>query len=299
MDKLRALAFFCRTVETRSFAAAGQALDVVPSAVSKTIAALERELGFKLLSRSTRGLALTEEGAAYYDHCRTILQELDEAEALARRGRATPMGTLRIGMHPGLRALLLGALGAFLDRHRGLNVETTMTNSAPAVIDQGLDMVVRIGPLADSSLIARQIAWTTAIACASPAYLARWGIPLAPRDLERHSAIVYGRRDEESNTRWEFVHGDEREIVHVPVRLTVRDGIGLNDAVLGGCGIARPFEVSARSLLAAGRVQRVLPDWSSERYAVHVVLPPHSRTAPAKVRAFTDFLQQLMAAPDS
>ena len=111
MDKLRALAYFCRVVEARSFAAAGRSLDVVPSALSKTIAALEKDLGFLLMSRSTRRISLTEEGSAYYERCRQILQDLDDAQASGREGKLRPRGTLRVGMHPALRKKLVTSLG--------------------------------------------------------------------------------------------------------------------------------------------------------------------------------------------
>ncbi len=294
MDKLRAITYFCRTVEAKSFSAAAQSLDVVPSALSKIIAALEQQLGFKLLSRSTRKLALTDEGAVYYEQCRRIIQELEDAEALAHRGQAHPRGTLRVGLHPAFRALVLSELGAFLDAYPDLSVATIMTNSPAAVVDDGLDVVLRIGALGDSGLISRRIAWTTAVTCASRAYLRQWGVPHGPEDLVRHRAIVYARRDEEPNARWEFLKGTSREVVEVPMRVVARDGIGITDAALGGCGIARPYDFSVRRLLAAGQLERVLPRWSGERVGVFAVLPAYSHRAPAKVRACIEFFESLL-----
>ena len=295
MDKLRAITFFCRAVEHKSFAAAASALDVVPSALSKTISALEREVGFKLVRRSTRALSLTDEGARYYEECRRILQQLEDAEATARGHASDIKGTLRVGVHPGLRALVFGLLGELLDEHPRLRIETLITNAPAAVVDEGLDIVVRIGSLIDSSLVARHIGDTEWVTCASPAYIARWGAPAAPEDLARHRAVIYGRRDEEPNSTWEFVRGRERCRVSVPIALTVRDGIGLTDAALGGCGIARPFEVSVRRLLASGQLQALLTDWSSERLAVYGVLPSYGRGGSAKVSAFIDVVEQALA----
>ena len=130
MDKLRAMTFFCRTVEAKSFAAAAQSLGVVPSALSKVVSALERELGFSLLSRSTRSLSLTDEGAGYYGQCRQILADIDAAESVGRRGGTQARGTLRIGMHPGLRYAMMTRLQPFLDEHPDLKIETLITNSA-------------------------------------------------------------------------------------------------------------------------------------------------------------------------
>ena len=146
MDKLRAMTIFCRTVEARSFTAAAQLLDVVPSALSKLVAALEGELGFSLMSRSTRKLSLTDEGAEYYEHCKRILANIEIAEGLGRQGGSQARGLLRVGMHPGLRVAVLTRMGAFLQAQPDVRVETVITNSAVAVIDDGLDLVLHIGP---------------------------------------------------------------------------------------------------------------------------------------------------------
>jgi LysR family transcriptional regulator, transcriptional activator for dmlA len=293
MDKLRAMQFFCRTVEAGSFAAAAQALQVVPSVVSKGVAALEHELGFPLMNRSTRGFSLTEEGSAYHQQCRQILQEIEEAEALGSPG-ATPRGILRIGMHPGLRFPVLGQLGIFMHRHAGLSVETVITNSPSAVVSEGLDVVLHIGMLPDSSLVARPLGMTRTVVCASPAYLQARGEPLHPRDLAGHAAVIFARRDEEPNTRWAFRRGAERVEVDVAARAVSRDGIGLVDAALGGCGIARPFEVSIRHWLATKQLRPLLEDWEGDTHAITAVLPSRSRGASAKVALCLDFIGALL-----
>jgi len=295
MDKLRAITLFCRTVEAKSFAAAAHASDIVPSGLSKAIAALERELGFKLMHRSTRKLALTEEGTAYYEHCRELLQGLEEAEAWARKGRSAARGTLRVGIHPALRFALFTQCGRFLDANPELKLETMITNTPGAVLDEGLDVVLRVGKLPDSGLVSRQLGWACFVPCASPAYLAAWGKPRHPSELARHRAVIYARRDEEPNTRWEFTRGSERQVVDVPVSFIARDGIGLADALLGGCGVARPFDFAVRSLLASAALQALLPEWSSERHAVYAVLPQSSRNTPAKVGAFLEFVHAIVS----
>jgi LysR family transcriptional regulator, regulator for bpeEF and oprC len=294
MDKLRAIQFFCRTVEARSFAAASRELEVVPSALSKAISALERDLGFKLFSRSTRSVSLTDGGAAFYEQCRRILQDLEEAETNARSAQSIPKGKLRVGMHPGLRASVLSQLGVFLDQYSDVSVVTVMTNTPTAVVDEGLDIVLRVGSLPDSTLVSRRIGWTSPIVCASDSYVQRWGEPATPSELRRHRAIVYARGDEERNTRWEFIKGGVSEEVEVPVRAIVRDGIGLTDAAVGGCGVARPYDFSCCRLLASGQLRSLLPDWSSPRSGIYVVLPPQGSRMPAKVRAFIDFAQSLL-----
>lgn len=290
MDKLRALTLFCRAAEAKSFAGAAKALGIVPSAVSKTIAALEAELGARLVNRSTKRLSLTHEGELYYERCRALLQGLEETESIARGGKVSPRGLLRVGMHPALRVLLLNALGRFLDSNPELKVETVVTNSAAAVVDEGLDVVVRIGRLADSSLVARPLGRVQSIACAAPSYLKSAGEPTHPDDLARHRAIIYGRRDEVSNAEWTFTRGKERITVSVPVRIVVRDGIGVTDAVIGGCGVGLPFDASVQHLLKSGALRALLPGWSGEHYPVFAVMPPAHGNTPAKVRAYVEFV---------
>jgi len=291
MDKLRAITCFCRSVEAKSFAAAAQALGVVPSALSKTIAALESDLGFRLLNRSTRRLSLTVEGESYYEHCRVLLRGLEEAESASRAGQTTPKGNLRIGMHPGLRVAVLGHLGPFMQQNAGLTIETVVTNSAAAVVEDGLDVVLRIGQLADCDLVAREVAKVQSIACAAPGYLDRHGEPRHPRDLGGHRAIVYGRRDEASNANWVFVRRDERVLVSVPVGVMLRDGIGVVDAAVGGCGIALPFDTSVRHLLASRQLRALLPGWFGEQRPVLAITSSNRGRTPAKVRAFIEFVE--------
>jgi LysR family transcriptional regulator for bpeEF and oprC len=294
MDKLRALTFFSRTVEAGSFAAAAQALDVVPSAVSKTIGTLERELGFTLFNRSTRKLSLTVEGEAYYTRCRQVLAELEDAEALARGGSVQPGGTLRVGMHPALRSVVFPEIGRLLESNPRMKVETFITNSPTALLDRGLDVVLCIGRLADSTLVARRIGWAQFVVCASPDYLHRWGEPKRPQDLAQHRTIIYARPDEEPNTRWEFSRGRERQVVTVPVGMVVRDGVGLVDAGLGGGGVLRPYEFAARRDIAAGSLKVLMQDWSSAKHPVCAV-SSSSRHVPAKVRAFLEFAHALIS----
>lgn len=294
MDKIRAMRFFCRAVEEKSFSSAAQALDVVPSALSKTVAALERELGFPLLNRSTRGLSPTETGAAYYERCREILRDIEHAEGLGRDDIAGARGTLRIGMHPALRFDLMTAMGALLDAHPELRIETVTTNSPSAVIDDGMDLLVHVGSLRDSGLIARQIGWVQPIVCASPAYLAARPPLRHPTELAGHRAVVHARRDEDPNARWSFTRGAERCDVDITAHVVVRDGIGLIDAALGGAGVTRLSEIAVRRFLAQGQLREVLGEWIGEPKPITAVLPQQSRPPPLKVRLYLDHLTTIL-----
>jgi LysR family transcriptional regulator for bpeEF and oprC len=288
------MTWFCRAAEAKSFAGAAKAIGVVPSALSKTIAALEAEIGIHLVNRSTKRLSLTHEGEVYYEQCRALLQDLEQAEAIARGGQMDPRGVLRVGMHPALRVVLLNTLGSFLDRYPDLNIETVVTNSPTAVIEEGLDLVVRIGRMADSSLVARSLGRVQSIACAAPSYLKSAGEPCHPDDLAKHRAIIYGRRDEASNAEWTFTRGPERVTVSVPVRIVVRDGIGITDAAVSGCGVALPLDVSVRHLLKTGALQALLLDWSGARYPLFAVMPSSRGNPPAKVRAYVEFVSAML-----
>jgi DNA-binding transcriptional LysR family regulator len=247
------------------------------------------------VNRSTRGFSLTQEGAAYGDQCRQILEAIEEADGIGREQGLAVRGTLRIGMHPGLRFAMLTQLGSFLRLHPGLAVETVITNSPAAVVGDGLDLVLHIGRLPDSSLVARQLGWAQPVVCASPAYLADAGEPQDPADIATHPAVVYARRDEEPNTRWVFTRGQERREVEVRARTVCRDGVGVIDALLGGCGLARPFDVSVRHWLQQGALREVLTGWAGEPQAIAAVLPPYRRKPAAKVRAYLDFFAQSLA----
>jgi DNA-binding transcriptional LysR family regulator len=172
-----------------------------------------------------------------------------------------------------------------------------ITNTPAAVVDEGLDVVLHVGQLSDSSLLARQIGWTRSLVCASPAYLAAAGQPRHPEELARHSAVIYARRDEDANTRWVFSRDGERCEVEVVIRALVRDGIGVIDAVIGGCGIARPFEIAARHGLKSGHLQEVLADWRGERHAVHAVFPSKAGLSSAKVQHYVAYMNDLLKAP--
>ena len=294
MDKLRGISSFCRVVEARSFAGAARSLDVVPSALSKTISGLERELGFSLMNRSTRRMSLTEEGVLYYERCRELLEELEQTEAKARERKLKPRGILRVGLHPAFRGLVLGSLGRFMDDQPDLRIETLMTNSLSAVLEEGLDLLLHMGKLPDSGLVAQRIATSKSIVCASPTYLAAKGEPRHPLDLMRHRALVYNRHDEASNASWSFARGTEKVVVRVPVRMASRDGLGLVDAVLGGCGIGKSSEFAVRQLADSKRLTVLLADWQGSTLPVHAVWPNRGSRASAKSKFFLEFACSLM-----
>jgi LysR family transcriptional regulator for bpeEF and oprC len=274
--------------------AAAKLLDVTPSALSKLIASLEQDLGFTLFNRSTRHLSLTVEGSAYYERCKQVLQDLEQAELAALQGRTRPKGTLRVGVHPGLRSAMMIGMRTFLDANPELRIETITTNAPAMLLTGGLDVMLHVGDMADSGLVARKLGSAQFVICASPDYLRVWGTPKQPQDLARHQAIIYARPDEEPSTNWEFIRGDTRHVVSVPIRLVMRDGVGGIDAAIKGCGIVRSFEIATREAVSAGRLELLLSEWSSGRLGVFAVYPK-SRAVPAKVQAFLEFGQRILS----
>ena len=167
------------------------------------------------------------------------------------------------------------------------------TNAPSALLELGLDVLLHIGRLDDSGLVALSLGWVDFVVCASPSYLETRGVPQHLDDLARHDAIVYARPDEDPATRWELHRGAESRVAAVPIRLVVRDGNGAIDAAIYGCGLARPYEVAVRAALQEGQLRAVLSDWSGERQPVFAVFAKSNRV-PAKVRAFVEFARGLV-----
>ena len=226
MDKLRAIKYFCRAVETSSFTSAARLLGVPQSVLSKTIAALEADLQFTLFNRSTRRISLTEAGAAYYDACRQLILDMEAAEARARDGSVQATGILRIGLHPVFQISLCNKIGEFLALNPGVTAELAHTNSPAALLEEGLDVLLRVGAVKDSSFVARELGSVELLVCASPGYLQQHGRPEHPRDLARHHSIIPGRHDEDSFIRWTFSNGADREVIKVPVRIAQLSQLG-------------------------------------------------------------------------
>jgi LysR family transcriptional regulator for bpeEF and oprC len=293
MDKLRAIRFFCRAVETKSFTSAANALQVPQSVLSRTIAALEIELQFTLFNRSTRRLALTEAGAAYYESCRKIVDELEEAETLGRRGAVQPTGALHIGIHPVFQISLCRRIGEFLTSNPGVTIELAHTNLPGALLDEGLDVVLRVGAIPDTSFMAKQLGSTSVLTCASAQYLKLHGRPTHPRDLSGFGAIVPGYRQHDQYAKWTFTKGAERETVAVPVRVVLREGVGLALVAIGGAGVVQMYDIAARPFIDDGSLEPILRDWSCGDQPVYAVIPGR-RSVPAKVRAFVEFSRSLV-----
>ena len=285
---LPALACFVAVVEHESFTGAADALGVSKSHVSKQVSALEDHLGTRLLNRSTRRMSLTDVGRAYYERCAAALADLEEAELAVTQHHSTPRGVLRLSVPMSFGVQYLSPLIAeFGARWPDVRIDVELTDRVVNILDEGIDLAVRIGQLADSSLIARRIAWVHGYLVASPAYLAERGAPEHPDDLRDHDCLVY----EYQGPSWTFTRDDESITVRVDGRVRSNNGEVLVDAARRGLGIAWMPDFLSCDALSSGDVVPLLPDWSSRRLGVWAVYP-HNRHLSAKVRLFVDLLAE-------
>lgn len=291
MDRLAAMETFVHVVESGSFSAAARRLNLGQPAVSKSIAQLEAHLPVRLLLRSTRGLTPTEAGLAYFERARRTLEEACEAENAARGSAAALHGTLRIGAAVTFaRMHIVPHLGAFLDRHPGLQVDVVLDDQHINLVEAGVDVALRMGNLADSSLTARKIAECPRLLLATPAYLATHGEPRHPADLSQHQALIYNRGP---GHFWHFSQGDQEQQVSVSGRIRVNAAEGLRAAVLAHQGLATASQWMFAPELASGAVKALLTDWQLPRQQLWAVFPG-GRLVSAKARAFVEYVEQLL-----
>lgn len=286
---------FVLVVDTGSFSAAARRLNVGQPAVSKLVAQLEERLGVKLLVRTTRGLTATEAGLNYYERARRSIEEADEAESAARGAGSSLTGRLRIcGAVTFARIHLMPRLPEFLARHPELEMEVVLDDRNIDLVQEGIDVALRMGQLSDSSLTAKRIASGRHVVVGTPAYFERTGKPTAPGDLAAHQAVIY---DQEAGGRdWTFQRDDAEIAVILKGRLRVSAAEGVRAAVLANAGIAVASEWMFSPEIADRTVQMVLQDWELPRIDLWAVFPA-GRTATTKARTFTQFVQEVMRAP--
>lgn len=290
MDLLAGMAVFARVVDAGGISAAARDLRLSKSAVSKQLAALEDRLGARLLHRTTRRMSLTEAGAGFLEHCRRVVAEAEAAESAVGALQAEPRGTLRVNAPMTFGTMHLAAvIPDFLARYPQVNVDLVLNDRLVDLLDEGFDVAVRIGRLADSSLVARKLAPARRVLVASPGYLDRRGRPEALADLVHHDVLSYSYVAAADEWRFQGPQGDET--VRLEPRLKANNGEILLAACLGGAGIAAvPTFISGPSL-RAGTLVRLLPQYESGGLGIHAVWPT-ARHLSAKVRAFVDFLAE-------
>jgi len=285
---------FAAIVEHGGFAAAARVLGHHPSVVSRRLDALERRLGVRLLARTTRRVTVTEAGVAYHRRVHALLGEFEAADVEASEGAATPRGLLRLSLPPSFaRRHIAPWLPGFIADHPGLRLELAHGNQFVDLVAEGFDAAVRIGELADSSLVARRLASFEVLLCAAPDYVARRGTPTHPSELPQHDCLAFSKPRFWPD--WHLRSAQERVAQTVPARLLSDDDEGMLVACLGGAGIMPAPAWLVATELCEGSLLRVLPEWRFDfDAAVHVVLPP-GRMVPAKTRVFVDRLVEQLS----
>lgn len=292
MDKLNAMAIFVRVVERGSFSAVARELQTSQPTISKILKALETELGGKLIARSTRQLSLTDEGQRYYAQCRQILAAVDNAEHSFQSGREQVAGSLRIGSSVSFGRLQIASrLPDFLARYPQLEIDLQLNDQNQDLVEEGLDVSLRIGELSDSNLIARRIGDTQRITVASAAYLARRGEPQTPEQLGEHNCLQFNLLS--SQNLWHYEKDGQRHSVRIKGNAQSNNSEAIREMVLGGLGIAlSPVWLFAEDL-QAGRVMAILTGYQTQSLPIHAVFPANRRQS-ARVKAFVDYMSDAL-----
>jgi DNA-binding transcriptional LysR family regulator len=279
-------------IASGGFSKAADALGMSSSGVSHAIARLEARLGARLLDRTTRSVALTDEGRRFYERVRPSLEEIEEAAVDASSAAARVRGRLRVNIDPFFsRLVLAGKLGGFLAKYPELALEMITREHVGDLVADGVDVAVRFGEPISASLIARKLADIQILTVASPRYLKRHGRPQVPQDLPRHSCIDF--RDPQTGRAydWEFHRNGRILPVKVASRLMLSDAGTMLTECLAGTGICQVLAIAVKDQLAKGKLVNLFPDWADETFPLYALYPSRHHPA-AKVRAFIDFVSQ-------
>jgi DNA-binding transcriptional LysR family regulator len=289
MDRLGAMEMFVRIVETGNFSAVARQLGTTQPTISKQLTALEKQLRTRLLNRSTRSLSLTEAGATYYERCRRIIDEVREAEGALGQLQSALTGTLHVNGSIALGQIFLAPLVLrFQRQYQELAIELSLSDRYIDLVEEGVDVAVRIGRLADSNLVARRLGSTRRVLVATPAYLAAHGTPERPEDLAQHSCLLYAYLS--SGNEWTF-KGPEGEIrVRVRGNFKANNGEAIRQALLANVGVAMSPDWLIHDKLASGEVVALLPEFALPPLEINAVYPS-GRHVSTKVRTFIEFLQ--------
>ncbi|MBO9664862.1 LysR family transcriptional regulator [Dokdonella sp.] len=290
--RLNEIAAFVEVGRRLSFVRAAEQLGVHVSAVSRAINALEGRLGVRLLQRTTRRVGLTEAGRAHFLRCEAVLAELQEAESAASALGGALRGTLRVSAGSGLGLThMTPVLARFLERHPQLDLDLHLSNRNVDLVEEGFDLAIRIGALSDSRLVARRLGDSRRLLVASPAYLDAQGTPRRPADLATHAALVLEVGT--MTARWALQRRGANATVRVRPRLRSNNALALLDACRAGVGIALLPQFIVGADLDAQRLVRVLPAWAAAEQGIFAIYPGN-RFIPAKVRAFVDFVEEIL-----
>lgn len=288
MDKLDCMRAFVAVVDAESFTQAAASMQLSKALVSKYVGALESSLGVRLLNRTTRRMSVTDSGKAYYGRCISVLQDIDEIEAALRSEHSQPEGVLRINAPVSFSELtLMPMLSDFTQRYPDVTVKLELADRFVDIIEEGVDLAIRIGALPDSSLVVRKLTEMRMFLCASPAYLANAGVPLTLDSLQAHCCIFdsnYQHKD-----KWILGRGEQQVSIPIRSQINVNSGRAVNELLLNDKGIGLLPSFVVEKDIEAGRLVRLMQDYEPEPTGVYA-LYPHRKHLSAKVRLFIDDL---------
>lgn len=288
MDRLTSMEVFVAAVELGSFTAAANAFRITPAMVSKHITALEARLGLSLLTRTTRRQHLTEIGAKYYENCKQILEQVASAEAGAEAMGGKPRGLLRVSASMWFGSLTLAPITCdYLRQYPEVNVQLSLTDRYVDIVEEGIDVAIRIGELADSSLIARKLSMFEMAICASPEYLARASVPRTPDDLSKHQCLGFTNWQRQGG--WRLLHGRFGSEIGKSPRFESDNGQALLAAAVKGIGIIMMPRELVRPDIEAGRLIELMKKYVPPARPIHAVYGRGRQSLP-KLTAFVDFL---------
>lgn len=286
MDRFQAMAAFVQIVEKGSLTAAADALETSPPSVVRTLASLERHLGVRLLNRTTRRIHLTDEGAQFLERCRTILSELQEAEAALTSRQTEPQGRLTVTAPVVFgRRYVTPIVNEFVRRYPNVSVDLLLVDRFTNLVEEGVDVAVRVAHLRDSSLVAIPVGQARRVICASPHYLRRHGTPRVPQDVAKHHCVRYTSLA--SREEWHFRVGRRNVTVPIAGVISCNQIDGALDACIKGLGLGMFFSYQVVPHRESGDLRYVLEEFEVEPQPIQVIYP-HAKLLSTKVRAFVD-----------
>lgn len=290
MDRLYLMTVYVAVAEEQGFAAGARRLGMSPPAVTRAVAALEERLGVKLLDRTTRHVRVTEAGQRYLDDARRIIAEVDEADDAVAGINAAPRGHLTVTA-PMLfgRMYVLPGIVDYLQRYPAMDISTVFVDRVTNLLEEGIDVGIRIGELPDSSMRAVPVGRVRRMIIAAPSYIAKRGAPRTPQELEQHTIV--GSSGSSVPPDWRFQHGSATQSLRVKPRLGVNNNDSAIEAVRSGFGIARLLSYQAAALLDAGELVEVLQDYATPAVPIHIV-HRDSRQGSTRIRSFVDLMAE-------
>lgn len=287
---LRMLAIFVKVGERRSFVGAAKDLGMTQSGVSNAISRLENLLGVRLVARTTRNVNLTDDGLAFFERCRQILTDLEEAQLEVANARLKPTGTLRVDLPVSYgRIKVVPALGAFRAEYPDLKLALSFTDRHIDLVEEGVDIAIRFGELRDSGLITRRLTHVQFRVVAAPSYLAKHGRPQGPQDLVDYNCLKFVVRESRLLRDWQFVQNDSEVTVTPNGDMSFNDGAALCAAACAGFGLAQLLDYFTDDAIAAGQLEPLLDEFRPKPIPISLVYR-HTRYLAPRIRAFIDFM---------